>query len=107
MIWNEFNSAMFSVTRSAAISGEYNISWIPRDFIVPWIIVALWRNEPTSKGFKGLEFATIGVNGMNGLAKVMGFLILCIGIQFVVNGITAIATDPTFLHAIRDALQTS
>lgn len=48
----------------------------------------------------------IGVNGMNGLTKVMGFLILCIGIQFVVNGITAIATDPTFLHAIRDALAT-
>ena len=29
----------------------------------------------------------IGANGMNAMSKVMGFLILCIGIQFVVNGV--------------------
>ena len=34
----------------------------------------------------------IGVNGMNALTKVMGFLILCIGIQFVVNGVVGIVT---------------
>jgi multiple antibiotic resistance protein len=47
----------------------------------------------------------IGVNGMNALSKVMGFLILCIGIQFVVNGIVGIATDPALLRSIRDAVQ--
>ena len=36
----------------------------------------------------------IGANGMNALSKVMGFLILCIGIQFVVNGVRGIVTDP-------------
>ena len=46
----------------------------------------------------------IGVNGMNALSKVMGFLILCIGIQFVVNGILGIVTDPAVVHAVRDAL---
>lgn len=46
----------------------------------------------------------IGVNGMNALTKVMGFLILCIGIQFVVNGVVGIVTDPTFVRGIRDAL---
>lgn len=45
----------------------------------------------------------IGPNGMNALSKVMGFLILCIGIQFVVNGILGIVTDPTVIHAIRSA----
>jgi len=45
----------------------------------------------------------IGVNGMNALSKVMGFLILCIGIQFVVNGVLGIATDPAVVHAIREA----
>ena len=45
----------------------------------------------------------IGVNGMNGLVKVMGVLILCIGIQFVVNGVTAVATEPACLQAIRAA----
>jgi len=47
----------------------------------------------------------IGLNGMNALSKVMGFLILCIGIQFVVNGVLGIVTDPTVVRAVRDALQ--
>lgn len=45
----------------------------------------------------------IGVNGMNALSKVMGFLILCIGIQFVVNGVLGIVQDPALIRAIRDA----
>ncbi len=47
----------------------------------------------------------IGANGMNALSKVMGFLILCIGIQFVVNGVLGVVTDPAFIRAIRDAVQ--
>ncbi len=46
----------------------------------------------------------IGANGMNALSKVMGFIILCIGVQFVVNGIVGIATDPALLRSIRDAV---
>ena len=45
----------------------------------------------------------IGVNGMNALTKIMGFLLLCVGIQFVVNGVLAIATDPELLRGLRDA----
>ncbi|MCW5548058.1 MAG: MarC family NAAT transporter, partial [Opitutaceae bacterium] len=43
----------------------------------------------------------IGLTGMNALTKVMGFLILCIGIQFVVNGVLGIITDPALLRGIR------
>jgi multiple antibiotic resistance protein len=46
----------------------------------------------------------VGVNGMNALTKVMGFIILCIGIQFVVNGVLGIVQDPAVIHAIRDAV---
>jgi multiple antibiotic resistance protein len=46
----------------------------------------------------------IGQGGMNALTKVMGFLILCVGIQFIVNGVIGIATDPELLHQIRDVL---
>ncbi|MDB6170524.1 MAG: rane protein [Verrucomicrobia bacterium] len=46
----------------------------------------------------------IGVNGMNAVSKIMGFLILCIGIQFVVNGVLGIATDPAVIRGIRDAV---
>jgi multiple antibiotic resistance protein len=41
----------------------------------------------------------IGANGMSALTKIMGFLIFCIGIQFVVNGVISIATDPTVVRA--------
>jgi len=43
----------------------------------------------------------IGANGMSALTKIMGFLIFCIGIQFVVNGGINIATDPAVVHALR------
>ena len=49
----------------------------------------------------------IGANGMNALSKVMGFLILCIGIQFVVNGVLGIITDPAVLRAVRDAFSSA
>ena len=46
----------------------------------------------------------IGANGMNALTKFMGFLLLCIGVQFIVNGVTSIAADPDLLQAIRAGL---
>jgi multiple antibiotic resistance protein len=45
----------------------------------------------------------IGSNGMNALTKIMGFMLLCVGIQFIVNGVLGVATDPDLIRAIRDA----
>ena len=53
----------------------------------------------------GQMVRVIGANGMNALTKLMGFLLLCIGVQFIVNGATSIATDPELLHAIRAGLK--
>jgi multiple antibiotic resistance protein len=38
------------------------------------------------------------------MTKIMGFLIMSIGVQFVVNGIIGIATNPDVLQAIKSAL---
>jgi multiple antibiotic resistance protein len=46
----------------------------------------------------------IGPVGVNAMTKIMGFLIMSIGVQFVVNGVLGIATDATLLHAIKAAL---
>jgi len=46
----------------------------------------------------------IGVVGVNAMTKIMGFLIMCIGVQFVVNGILGIATDPELLRGIKHTL---
>lgn len=51
----------------------------------------------------GSVVALIGKSGLQALTKVMGFLLLCIGIQFIVNGVLGIATDPEIVRSIRDA----
>jgi multiple antibiotic resistance protein len=43
----------------------------------------------------------IGPVGVNAMTKIMGFLIMCIGVQFVVNGVLGIATDPELLRSIK------
>jgi len=43
----------------------------------------------------------IGANGTAALNKVMGFLILCIGVQFIVNGTVAVLSDPELVYSIR------
>jgi multiple antibiotic resistance protein len=35
----------------------------------------------------------LGATGMNAMARVMGFLLICIGVQFIINGVLNIATD--------------
>ncbi len=46
----------------------------------------------------------IGPVGVNAMTKIMGLLIMCIGVQFVVNGVLAFVTDPELLRGIREAL---
>ena len=46
----------------------------------------------------------IGPVGVSAMTKIMGFLIMCIGVQFIVNGVLGVATDPELLRGIQDAL---
>jgi multiple antibiotic resistance protein len=46
----------------------------------------------------------IGPVGTSALTRIMGFLIMCVGVQFVVNGVLAIATDPELLRGLRAAV---
>lgn len=41
----------------------------------------------------------LGVNGVHAMTKIMGFLIFCIAVQFIVNGVT----DPELVSRFRDA----
>ena len=38
----------------------------------------------------------LGVNGVGGLARIMGFFLICIGIQFVINGVRDLVRDTAF-----------
>ncbi len=43
----------------------------------------------------------LGVNGLNAMTKIMGFIILCVGVQFIVNGVIAIATSEVILQFLQ------
>jgi multiple antibiotic resistance protein len=77
-------------------------TWIDYVAIAVGIVVVAVIAYATLR-VSGSIVAVIGRTGMNALTKVMGFLLLCIGIQFIVNGVLGIATDPAIVRSIRDA----
>jgi multiple antibiotic resistance protein len=78
--------------------------WLDYAAIILGILVVAVTTYVTLS-FSDRVVHVIGVNGMSALSKVMGFIILCIGIQFVVTGVRDIATDPVLVRSIRDAVQ--
>ncbi len=46
-----------------------------------------------------------GKNGINALSKIMGFLLLCVGVQFLINGITEIVVAEEFLKSVVENIQ--
>jgi multiple antibiotic resistance protein len=46
----------------------------------------------------------IGPVGVSAMTKIMGFLLMSMGVQFVVNGVIAIATEPELLRGIKALL---
>ena len=42
----------------------------------------------------------LGVNGLHAMTKIMGFLILCVGVQFIVNGVVEVAQSPELIEGI-------
>ena len=45
----------------------------------------------------------LGPNGLSALTQLMGFLIMCMGVQFIVNGVMKLLIDPEFAGAMRAA----
>lgn len=49
----------------------------------------------------------LGVNGLHAMTKIMGFLILCVGVQFIVNGLIDVASSPVLIQGILRAIESS
>jgi multiple antibiotic resistance protein len=47
----------------------------------------------------------VGVTGMNAMTRIMGLILVCIGIQFVVTGIIEGITGDRVMQAIVEAVQ--
>ncbi len=78
--------------------------WSDYAAIIIGIVVVAAISYATLR-LSGRMVRIVGVNGMNALTKFMGFLLLCIGVQFVVNGVIGVATDPALLEALRTGLR--
>lgn len=47
----------------------------------------------------------VGPTGMNAIGRIMGFLLVCIGVQFIVDGTHDFLSSPTFWGPILDAIR--
>lgn len=45
-----------------------------------------------------------GESGLQAMTKIMGFILLCIGIQFIVNGIIGVASSPELIKGILETI---
>ena len=77
--------------------------WLDYVGIILGIAAVAWISYATLRLSERVVRA-VGANGMNALTKVMGFLLVCVGVQFLLNGIQEAATEPGFLKGLRDAL---
>ena len=48
----------------------------------------------------GFMRRVLGINGVESLSKIMGFILICIGIQFAINGVRDLALDAEFWQKI-------
>lgn len=46
----------------------------------------------------------LGATGMNAMGRIMGFLLVCVGIQFIVDGTNDFLSSPAFWAPILDAI---
>jgi multiple antibiotic resistance protein len=84
------------ITMSSSINGRHSNDklWAYVGVLVAIGVAALisWL---VLRGAGGLR-RILGVNGVNSLSRIMGFLLVCIGVQFAINGVRDIVLDVNF-----------
>ena len=100
--------AMPSLSGPGAISVIIGMSSIA-DSIIDYVFIAVGILIVSIVVYATLRSASklvkyLGVTGLVAMTKIMGFIILCVGIQFIVNGILGIATSDVMLQFIQKAL---
>ena len=75
------------ITMSSSIDGRHGFDKV---FAFTGVIIAILITAAISwvvLRSAGFMQKILGVNGVDSLSRIMGFLLVCIGIQFVINGI--------------------
>ena len=65
------------------------------------VAVSSWLALRAAERFNRL----LGVTRMIALTRLMGLLMICIGVQFIINGLMVIVADPTVWAGLAEALR--
>jgi len=63
--------------------------------LIAWLVLRASRRVVTF----------LGVTGMNALTRIMGFLLICVGIQLIAVGTREVFSDPAFVQPVLDAVR--
>ncbi len=84
------------ITMSSSINGRHGVDKL---FAYTGVVLAILITAILSwlvlRGAGALR-RFLGVNGVNSLSRIMGFLLICIGAQFAINGVRDLALDVDF-----------
>lgn len=99
--------AMPSLSGPGAIAVTIGLSagtdrWVDYTAIVLGILVVVVIAFLTLRA-SGKIVKFFGQTGITALSKIMGFLLLCVGIQFLINGILEVVVDEEFLSRLLDS----
>lgn len=101
--------AMPSLAGPGAISVTLGLTSLASDWIdfaaiiTGILVVAVMVYTTLRLSTKLVRF--LGVTGLHAMTKIMGFLILCVGVQFIVNGVIGVASSPELINGILDAME--
>lgn len=100
--------AMPSLAGPGAISVTIGLtslarSWLDFASIIVGILLVAVLVYATLRLSTGLV-RLLGVNGLHAMTRIMGFLILCVGVQFIVNGIVEVVYSPELINGVLQAI---
>ena len=70
--------------------------WLGYIAVSTGIIITAWLSWLALRASTRL-YHFLGENGITAISRIMGFLLICIGVQFLINGTSELLHDPTFM----------
>lgn len=84
------------ITMSSSINGRHGIDKVfAYTGVVLAIVITAILSWLVLRG-AGAWRCFLGVNGVNSLSRIIGFLLICLGARFAINGVRDLAPDVEF-----------
>jgi multiple antibiotic resistance protein len=90
-----------AVTIGMAAGAESVVDYFAVAAGIGLVIAVSWAVLRSARSVNRL----LGEHGIDALTRIMGFLLVCIGVQFIGIGIAEVAADPNLLGPILESLQ--